>query len=484
MKFSTLSLLTGLLCSSANALYPIETKGNRFVRNGTEFTVVGVDYQPGGSSSFVVNGKSDVLTDENQCLALAYILQNYLPQVNVIRVYSINPWLNHDACMSILNGIGVYLLLDVNNPDQSLSRTDPAQSYNSGYLNNVFGIIDAFKDYPNLLGFFAGNEVINDGTSASVDPAYIRAVQRDMKQYIALHASRAIPVGYSAADVVDLRAPTFEYLQCNISGTDDMSRSDFFGLNSYEWCSGVNDWQTSGYGAMSDTFSSSSIPVFLSEYGCNTDSPRTFDEVDDGVYGQLLKTVSGGLVYEFTNEANNYGLVDVDGEKMTVRQDLLNLQKQYAKISLPNTTESDISVTESPKCSASLVNSKRSLSRRSDDGSGSFNTSFTLPECPASSMLKNGGGNTNIGKIVSVSNTQTNWEIYDINGKQISNPSIKINPANLEDGGFMKSPSSASSSESASSTASHTSKSKGDGAFVSTSNGLLAAMFAAAMAWI
>lgn len=486
MKFTS-SLAAALLCTSVSALYPIETRGNRFVRNGTEFTVVGIDYQPGGSSAFQVNGQSDVLTDENQCLAMAYVLQTYLPEVNVVRVYSVNPWLNHDKCMSILNGIGVYVLLDVNNPHQALSRTDPASSYNTGYLNNVFGIIDAFKDYPNLFGLFAGNEVINDAKSASVDPAYIRAVQRDMKQYIAKHASRDIPVGYSAADVVSLREPTFEYLQCSISGGDDDSRSDFFGLNSYEWCSGVNDWQTSGYGQMTQTFANSSIPVFLSEYGCNTKTPRTFDEVSEGIYGDAQKSISGGLVYEFTNEANSYGLVDVDGKKMSVRQDLLNLQKQYAKIKLPNTAESDIPTVKPPKCDSKAIKALTKRFYKRDSDSESFNTSFSLPKSPGTDMIKNGGGNKNIGQIQTVDKTETDWTLYDVNGKEISSPKIKIDPSNLEDGGFMKSPTSsaqASSSASPQTTSTKSSKSKGDGAAATVSGGLLAVVFGFVMSII
>jgi hypothetical protein len=235
MRISTILSAVALL-GSASAMLPIEIKGIRFIQPSTdssepgqEFTIIGVDYQPGGSSAFDPSGSSDVLTDADQCLRDAIVLQ-YLG-VNTIRVYSINPWLNHDECMSIFNAAGIYLILDVNNPYSSLSRSDPASTYNSGYLNNVFGVIDAFKGYPNLLGFFSGNEVINNSTSAEVCPKYIRAVQRDMKQYISLHAERQIPVGYSAADVVSLRGATWEYLQCG----NDTSKSDFYALNSYEW---------------------------------------------------------------------------------------------------------------------------------------------------------------------------------------------------------------------------------------------------------
>jgi hypothetical protein len=422
MKKSLLvnGLLASWLTCTVSGLIPLEIKGSRFVKPSTnssdpgqEFIVVGIDYQPGGSSAFNPGGNSDVLTDADACLRDGYLLQQL--GVNAIRVYSVNPWLNHDECMSIFNGVGIYVVIDVNNPFSALSRTDPASSYNQGYLNNVFGVIDAFKDYPNVLGFLSGNEVVNDATSAAVCPPYIRAVQRDMKQYIAKHSSRAIPVGYSAADDITLRLATWEYLQCG----DDISKSDFYGLNSYEWCSGTNDWQTSGYGLLESSFNSTSIPVFLSEYGCNKNSPRTFDEVYQGIYAQLDDVFSGGLVYEYSQETSNYGLVNLDDNgDAQILQDYVNLQAAYNKIKLPTTSADDISNgTAASECSASSISSI-------DNG---FSTNFTLPPCPAPDMLENGGGNTNIGKIVNITSILTTHKILDLNGNQLENTSITIN---------------------------------------------------------
>lgn len=56
----------------------------------------------------------------------------------------------------------------VNTPTDSLDRDDPADSYNAIYLQHVFATIDAFKSYNNLLGFFSGNEVINDANTTGV----------------------------------------------------------------------------------------------------------------------------------------------------------------------------------------------------------------------------------------------------------------------------------------------------------------------------
>ena len=89
-------------------------------------------------------------------------------------MYNVNPIVNHDECMSIFNAAGIYVLLDVNSPLVSLNRADPAGSYTSDYLTYIFQNVENFKNYPNTLGFFAANEVINDEETAEDNPPYIR----------------------------------------------------------------------------------------------------------------------------------------------------------------------------------------------------------------------------------------------------------------------------------------------------------------------
>lgn len=149
--------------------------------------------------------------------------------VNTIRSYNVDPTLNHDECASIFNQVGIYMVIDVNSPlaGESLDRSNPSGTYTASYLQHIFSVVEAFKSYPNTLGFFAGNEIINDVPTAKDNPPYIRAIQRDLKNYIAKHAKRTIPVGYSAADVRDVLKDNWNYLQCDNSqdGSVDMSRS-------------------------------------------------------------------------------------------------------------------------------------------------------------------------------------------------------------------------------------------------------------------
>lgn len=391
------------IMGTATAILPIEVDSNRFIKpsvsgssDNTVFFMNGVDYQPGGSSGYSADSGSDVLTDGRVCARDATALQNL--GVETIRVYTVNPDLNHDDCMSIFNAAGIYVILDVNSAlvGESLNRYEPWTSYYDKYVERVFKVVENFRGYPNTLGFFIGNEIINDEKSAQNSPSYIRALTRDVKNYINARAKdggRYIPIGYSAADVVELREPTFNYLTCAIDGKDDdVSRIDFFGLNSYEWCSGVSTWQTSNYGDTKSTFENGTVPVFFSEYGCNKHQPRTFDEVSDGLYGGLQEDISGGLVYEYSQEGTDYGIVEINDDKsISLFTDFYNLQKQFSKADIPNIKQSDVVKYDIPKCV--------------EKNSTTFNYEYNLPDAPdhVSGYIENGVKVNHTGAIVDVS---------------------------------------------------------------------------------
>jgi 1,3-beta-glucanosyltransferase GAS3 len=332
----------------------------------------------------------------------------------------VDPQLNHDDCASIFNAVGIYMIIDVNSPlgGESINRGDPGSSYHSGYLTRIFGVVENFKGYPNTLGFFSGNEVMNDVGSSKSNPSYIRAVQRDLKNYIAKHSKRAIPVGYSAADVRPILEDTWAYFQCAIKGDDnDMSRSDFFGLNSYSWCGGDATIQSAGYDMMQSMFLNSTVPVFFSEYGCNKVMPRVFNEVQ-ALYGSEMTALSGGLVYEYSHEESDYGLVQInENTTVSLMQDFDNLQGQYKKLDLDLLQSTNATATElqPPTCDGDLI---------SDSG---FSKDLDIPSPPdgADDLMNNGIDNPVQGKLVDVKETKVPMAVYDVSGKEISNLAIK-----------------------------------------------------------
>ncbi|BDD62338.1 1 3-beta-glucanosyltransferase gel2 [Monascus purpureus] len=415
-SFARLVAAACAFAATATAVVPVVVSGKDFVNTNTKdrFQIIGIDYQPGGSSGF--DGKSDPLSNGTSCLRDAAIMQHL--GVNTIRVYNLSPGLNHDECASIFNGAGIYMILDVNSPLTGgyLDRTDPASTYNPTYYNQVFGVIEAFKNYPNTLGFFAGNEVINEQSVRSV-PSYIRAVQRDMKDYIAKNVNRSIPVGYSAADVRDILMDTVQYMSCELENSTS-SRSDFFGLNSYSWC-GDSSYTISGYDVLTEDFSNASLPVFFSEYGCNKVTPRIFTEVA-ALYGQdMTQAFSGGLVYEYSEEPNNYGLVQLNSNgSVTLLVDYYNLQKQYNKLDLSRLQSSNTSQTsvKPVECGSSLITSS------------DFLNAFNLPTRPTKvqDMIDNGLSNANTGKLVSVQSTSIPETVYDYYGNVVTGIKLQV----------------------------------------------------------
>lgn len=208
----------------------------------------GVDWQPGGSSKLV-----DPLADSVTCARDIAKFKDL--GLNTVRIYTVDNTADHDACMQKLVDAGIYLVLDVNSPLYSINRADPHPSYNSVYLQNIFATIDAFAKYDNVLAFFSGNEVIDDDTTTPAAP-YVKAVTRDMRQYLGSRGYRQIPVGYSAADVNSNRLEMAQYMNC---GSDD-ERSDFFAFNDYSWCD-PSSFTISGWDQKVKNFTGYGLPL-------------------------------------------------------------------------------------------------------------------------------------------------------------------------------------------------------------------------------
>lgn len=403
--------------SLAAAVPAIDVQGSFFVNKntGARFQIVGVAYQPGGSAGYEPQSGVDPLSDKANCLRDAALMQ--MLGVNAIRVYNVDPNLNHDECASIFNAAGMYMFLDVNSPlvGESINSAAPWESYYAAYLNRTFAVVEAFKNYPNTAAFFSGNEVIFDEDNGATVPPYMRAVTRDLKHYISKHSDREIPVGYSAADVRSILFDSWEYLQCD-NGDEQDSSVDLFALNSYSWC-GNSTFTESGYDQLVAGFEGSSVPIFFSEFGCNTPSPRVFTEVPEIYSDQMQNVFSGGIVYEYAQEPNNYGLVDInDDGSATVMEDFYTLMERYAALNFteiqgiaPQTESKD-----APKCKTSLITT---------DG---FITNFTVPALPpnASEIIENGVSPAPVGKIVTIDDYTVTATVKDTSGNVLKNLAV------------------------------------------------------------
>ncbi|KAF9429828.1 1,3-beta-glucanosyltransferase gas1 [Podila epigama] len=314
---AVLAIAAALCTRTIQASNPVVIKGAKFFDAATkdQFFIKGVAYQPRTLSA----GFADPLANPADCRRDFALMKDL--GLNTVRVYEVDPNLNHDECMRILDEYGMYLLLDLAAATHSIVRTSP--EYDTNIWNRVRATIDAFKGYSNTLGFFAGNEVTNDSKTTAAS-AYVKALLRDAKAYIRSSAPRKIPVGYANNDDPDIRLQVQAYFNCG----PEEERVDFFGINLYEWCGDGATYQSSGYVDRTADISSYSVPVFLSEFGCNLVSPRAFTEVKSIFGPDMQNTWSGGIVYEWSQEENNYGLVKINADNtVTPLQDYVNLKQ-------------------------------------------------------------------------------------------------------------------------------------------------------------
>jgi hypothetical protein len=179
---------------------------------------------------------------------------------------------------------------------------------------------------------------------------------RDSKKY------RKIPIGYSAADIAYNRPMLQNYLAC---GDNPSETLDFFALNTYSWC-GDSSFKLSGYDKRVEEAKSLNIPIFISETGCREPRPRTFTD-QEAIFGEMASVYSGSIIYEWIEEANNYGLISYgpkveadeehpdgftrSGTPTPVSPDFQNLSNQWKTLTPSSIKEADYKPTlTAPAC--------------------------------------------------------------------------------------------------------------------------------------
>ncbi|KAJ0421482.1 Glucanosyltransferase-domain-containing protein [Aspergillus carlsbadensis] len=375
MKLAGALAAAALLGTALADLDPIVIKGSKFFysSNNTQFYIRGVAYQQDystndtTSSSTTTTSYKDPLADETSCKRDVPILQSL--NTNTIRVYAVDPTADHSTCMSLLADAGIYVIADLSDPSESIDRDDPR--WEIALYTRYTGVIDALANYTNTLGFFAGNEVSNtvDTTDAS---AFVKAAVRDMKSYIKAKSYRSgLGVGYATNDDKDIRVNMADYFNCE----EEDEGIDFWGYNVYSWC-GDSSYKASGYKDRTEEFRNYSVPVFFAEYGCNEVQPREFTEIATLFGDDMADVWSGGIVYMYFQEDNDYGLVSiVDSTSVSTMADYKYYSSQINSVSPSGTNKASYTPTNTALQTCPSVSSGAWLAKASP-----------LPPTPNSSL--------------------------------------------------------------------------------------------------
>ncbi|KAI5863505.1 glycoside hydrolase family 72 protein [Durotheca rogersii] len=318
------SLLLALGSATASfALPTIEAAGGKFfTSDGDQFFIKGIAYQL---------TPNDPLIDTEQCTRDATLMRRL--GANTIRVYHVDPNADHSGCMAAFSDAGIYAMIDMDTFDTYILPNDPW--WNQTQFDRYSEVMDAFHRYDNLLGLFVGNEIIAINNQ-SLSAPFIKASSRDLKAYRDSQGYRKIPIGYSATDIAELRPMLQDYLTCGGNASENV---DFYGLNSYQWCD-PTDYQTSGYSNLQTQAKDFPVPIFFSETGCNTPGPRLFND-QAAIFGpNMVNDWSGAIVYEWIEEANEYGLISY-GPRADPTATGRNIEGGYTRAGTPTPVSPD-----------------------------------------------------------------------------------------------------------------------------------------------
>jgi len=320
--------LTTTSTTTESALNPIEIKGYKLFDSitGEEFVVRGIDYYPRPNHGDLNHNSLDLFGETNHSIWERDI--SYLQElgVNAIRLYAVDPTLNHDAFMCALEKAGIYVIVALAHdcPTCAVTKDQAPDCYPPELKLQGQSVINAFAKYPNTLGFSAGNEV-NHFAPPGV-PEWNAPCQkkflRDMREYMASCANqhrgmRKVPIGLISAD--NDREEVAAYYNCQENENDPYQSTEWYGINAYVSCDGTAKEfdQAPGLHLLALSFINLhySIPTLLTEFGCLS---RTFPD-QDGYPSQrdfreakwileepiMREPFNGGFAFEYSIEMEN-----------------------------------------------------------------------------------------------------------------------------------------------------------------------------------
>ena len=108
----------------------------------------------------------------------------------------------------------------------------------------------------------------------------------------------------------------------------------------------------SGYSDRTDFFRNYSVPVFFAEYGCNTPGGaegRLWEDTTALYSSNMTGVWSGGIVYMYFEENNDYGIVTINNNQATTMKNYGTLSSRLAAATPSGVASSAYNPTNSPQ---------------------------------------------------------------------------------------------------------------------------------------
>ncbi|ETO80501.1 hypothetical protein F441_04989 [Phytophthora nicotianae CJ01A1] len=317
-----LSGLQVLIPALTAAINPAIIKGNRFFDSvtGDYFAIRGVNYYPRPNTGPLDINNLDLFSND-----FKHIWQRDVPQfmalgANVIRLYAVDPDVDHTDFMCTLQSAGIYVVVDLgaNCEGCEITADSAPTCYPASYKTRGEKIIKQFARFDNVLAFSGGNEINHrtGGNPWTWNAPCQKKFIRDMRAFIQSCPNlRRVPVGLVVADTD--RDENAQYYNCRTDESDELENAQWYGINTYVHCDDISDpAKATGFNMLRDSFKSYdySIPVVLTEFGCVSPAFPTVDGFEaqrtfhDAVFMNLPEYsdyFAGGFAFEYSTENAN-----------------------------------------------------------------------------------------------------------------------------------------------------------------------------------
>ncbi|KAF2006640.1 carbohydrate-binding module family 43 protein [Amniculicola lignicola CBS 123094] len=304
-----LALILSLVTAVGAVVDPIIIKGNRlfYQTNGTQFFVRGLQYGAGQ----VLNSEAQIdrIADASSCQRdIEYFTK---ANINVVRVYFIDPTRDHSACMNALADAGIYVIAGLKDHSNHLDWED--RSWNRATMAQFTGAVDSLAEFSNLLAFSIGTTGGDNDNNSALRAPFLAAAVRDIKKYISGKKYRHIPVGWgtrpSWSDVTGQEAA---YMTCKSDAHADFIEP------SLRYDRGCTDLAL--FDKAVEYFKDSKKPIIV-QHGCRLETgkdfdPPSFNQVKKLYNTSISESIAGGIVVGYIEHLyyaiQHPGLVSID----------------------------------------------------------------------------------------------------------------------------------------------------------------------------